>query len=136
MYTLIKVILPYTIGIIISLIALIVIIIFHKKCWIVWSVVLTILIVLAIYVSFPYYKDIKNKEVSEIEGVLIRTSTLGKAPLFSTALVVEQEDGSTIEIILPSIDYKDYNLEFDKHYRILFYNNSQVLHSIELIEQI
>lgn len=129
-----KVILPYTIGIIISIIALILILVFHKKGWIVWSIVLIVLIILAVYVSFPYYKDIKNKEVLEIEGELIRTSTLGKAPLFSTALVIEQDDGSTIEIIVSSFDYNKYNLEFEKHYRVMFYKNSQVLYLIELIK--
>ena len=129
-----KVILPYTIGIIISIIALILILVFHKKCWMVWSIVLIVLIILAVYVSFPYYKDIKNKEILEIEGELIRTSTLGKAPLFSTALIIEQDDGSTIEIIVSSFDYNKYNLEFEKHYRVKFYKNSQVLYLIELIK--
>ncbi len=129
-----KVVLPYTIGIIVSIIALILILVFHKKCWMVWSIVLIVLIILAVYVSFPYYKDIKNKEILEIEGELIRTSTLGKAPLFSTALIIEQDDGSTIEIIVSSFDYNKYNLEFEKHYRVKFYKNSQVLYLIELIK--
>ena len=129
-----KVVLPYTIGIIVSIIALILILVFHKKCWMVWSIVLIVLIILAVYVSFPYYKDIKNKEILEIEGELIRTSTLGKAPLFSTALIIEQDDGSTIEIIVSSFDYNKYNLEFEKHYRDKFYKNSQVLYLIELIK--
>lgn len=127
-----KVVLPYTIGIIVSIIALILILVFHKKGWMVWSIVLIVLIILAVYVSFPYYKDIKNKEILEIEGELIRTSTLGKAPLFSTALIIEQDDGSTIEIIVSSFDYNKYNLEFEKHYRVKFYKNSQVLYLIEL----
>lgn len=129
-----KVVLPYTIGIIVSIIALILILVFHKKGWMVWSIVLIVLIILAVYVSFPYYKDIKNKEILEIEGELIRTSTLGKAPLFSTALIIEQDDGSTIEIIVSSFDYNKYNLEFEKHYRVKFYKNSQVLYLIELIK--
>ena len=129
-----KVVLPYTIGIIVSIIALILILVFHKKCWMVWSIVLIVLIILAVYVSFPYYKDIKNKEILEIEGELIRTSTLGKAPLFSTALIIEQDDGSTIEIIVSSFDYNKYNLEFENHYRVMFYKNSQVLYLIELIK--
>ncbi len=134
MNNVVKVILPYTIGILVSIIALVFIIIFHKKGWIPWSIILSILIALAIYLSYPFYVDINKKEFLETEGILINTSSLGKAPLFSTALIIEQNEGSTIEIIVPAFDYEKYNLKFNKQYKIVYYKNSQVLYSIELIE--
>ena len=87
-----------------------------------------------IYFMYPYFKDIKNKETFQIEGVLSYEIQNGSGCLPLTSLLCFEYDNNEEYVYVSKFMYSSYNLKKGSKYRVIYYKNSHAVNSIELIE--
>ncbi len=102
------------------------------KHYIISEIIIIAALILFIFESIPYVKDITKQETTEITAVYVEYQK-GSVDPGAWRLIFENENG-TYKIISPIITKIHVKLEVGKTYKIEYFDNSKIIKKYTLIE--